>query len=82
MSWDNNASLKGYEGFPGGSVVEDLEIPWTEELGGLYNPQAGKELDTTKRLSMHAHWVIEAIKWEHVREALSAVMALVMMVFT
>ena len=63
-------------------MVEDLEIPRTEEPGGLYNPQAGKELDTTKRLSMHAHWVIEAIKWEHVCEALSTAMALVMTAFT
>ena len=43
-------------------MVEDLEIPWTEEPGGLYTPRVGKELDTPKQLSMHAHWVIEAIK--------------------
>ena len=43
-------------------MVEDLEIPWTEEPGGLYTPRVGKELGTPKQLSMHAHWVIEAIK--------------------
>ena len=43
-------------------MVEDLEIPWTEEPGELYTSWVGKELDTPKQLSMHTHWVIEAIK--------------------
>ena len=28
------------------------KIPWTEEPGGLYSPQGGKELDTTERLAL------------------------------
>ena len=35
------------------SSILALEIPWTEEPGGLYSPQGRKELDMTEQMRIH-----------------------------
>ena len=35
------------------SSILALEIPWTEEPGGLYRPQGRKELDMTEQMRIH-----------------------------
>ena len=44
------------EGMETHSSVLAWRIPWTEEPGRLQS-MGGKEVDTTERLSMHAHTV-------------------------